>query len=127
MIRWLAFATCWAIKFDLADKTRSLYAADDKNGLRHLAENEYTMLLSRLDAFYQAFRTQWYTVNKTYGFEIQDARLGGLMQRIKSCRERLLAFCDGKIGKIEELSEQVLPNDGGNVPCWREMFTAGVV
>ena len=83
--------------------------------------------MSRLDAFYQAFRTQWYTVNKTYGFEIQDARLGGLMQRIKSCRERLLAFCDGDIDKIEELSEPVLPNDGGNVPYWHEMFTACVV
>ena len=116
-----------AIKFDLADRTRSLYAAGDKEGLRRLAENEYTALLSRLDAFYQAFRTQWYTVNKTYGFEIQDARLGGLMQRIKSCRERLLAFCDGDIDKIEELSEPVLSNDGGNVPYWREMLTACVV
>ena len=66
-------------------------------------------------------------LNKTYGFEIQDARLGGLMQRVKSCRERLLAFCDGEIDGIEELSEAVLPNDGGNVPYWREMVTACVV
>ena len=49
------------------------------------------------------------------------------MQRIKSCRERLLAFCDGDIDKIEELSEPVLSNDGGNVPYWREMLTACVV
>lgn len=115
------------IKFDLADKTQALYAAGDRDGLRHLAEGEYAELLPRLDAFYKAFRRQWYTVNKTYGFEVQDARLGGLMQRIKSCRERLLAFCNGEIDKIEELSEPVLPNDRGNVPYWREMFTACVV
>lgn len=115
------------VKFSLSEKTRALYASGDKEGLRTLAENEYSEFLARLDRFYKAYRTQWYKVNKTYGFEVQDARLGGLMQRVKSCRERLLAYCDGAVSVIEELAEPVLPNDGGNVPFWKDMITANVI
>lgn len=115
------------IKFSLSEKTRTLYAVGDKAGLRALAENEYSECLARLERFYRAYRTQWYKVNKTYGFEVQDARLGGLMQRMKSCRERLLAYCDGAITDIAELAEPVLANDGGNVPSWREMVSANTL
>ena len=115
------------IKFSLSEKTRTLYAVGDKAGLRALAENEYSECLARLERFYRAYRTQWYKVNKTYGFEVQDARLGGLMQRMKSCSERLLAYCDGAVSAIEELAEPVLANDGGNVPSWREMVSANTL
>ena len=92
-----------------------------------MAEKDYTELLKRLEQFYLAFQTQWYTVNKTYGFEIQDARLGGLMQRIKSCRMRILSYCNGASAAIDELSEPVLPNDGGNVPFWKDMISANII
>ena len=114
-----ALCECQEIKFDLAERTRALYAAGDKNALRTLAENEYTEFLARLERFYAAFRKQWYAVNKTYGFEIQDIRLGGLMQRVKSCRERLLEYASGEIDEIAELCESVLPYPDGNVPYKR--------
>lgn len=116
-----------AIKFDLSYKTRQCYTEKDKAGLKILAEKDYTELLKRLEQFYLAFQTQWYTVNKTYGFEIQDARLGGLMQRIKSCRMRILSYCNGASAAIDELSEPVLPNDGGNVPFWKDMISANII
>ena len=77
--------------------------------------------------FYETFRTQWYTVNKTYGFEIQDLRLGGLILRMESCRERLLDYCDGKINKIEELEEPVMFNDSGIINSWARMITANTI
>ena len=109
-----ALCECMEIKLDLAWCTRECYYAGDKNGLRKLAENEYTEFLLRLEKFYAAFRKQWYTANKTYGFEVQDQRLGGLMQRIKSCRERLLEYADGEIDEIAELCEDVLPFTDGH-------------
>ena len=114
-----ALCECLEVKFDLAERTRALYAAGDKDALRALAENDYTAFLARLERFYAAFRKQWYTVNKTYGFEIQDIRLGGLMQRVKSCRERLLEYASGEIAEIAELAESVLPYPDGNVPYKR--------
>ena len=110
-----ALCECLEVKFDLAARTRALYTAGDKAGLRALAENEYSEFIVRLERFYTAFRKQWYKVNKTYGFEIQDIRLGGLMQRAKSCRERLLLYAGGEIGEIEELQEEVLPCPDGNL------------
>ena len=124
---WRISAMRWRSNFPFPKRRRALYASGDKEGLRTLAENEYSEFLARLDRFYKAYRTQWYKVNKTYGFEVQDARLGGLMQRVKSCRERLLAYCDGAVSVIEELAEPVLPNDGGNVPFWKDMITANVI
>lgn len=114
-----ALCRCLEIKFDLAERTRALYASGDKSGLKALAENDYTEFLARLEQFYASFRKQWYTVNKTYGFEIQDIRLGGLMQRTKSCRERLLEYANGDIPEIAELAEEVLPYPDGNVPYKR--------
>ena len=107
---------CLEIKFSLPARTRELYEKNDKDGLRKLAENEYTEFISRLERFYTAFRKQWYAANKTYGFEIQDMRLGGLMQRVKSCRERLIDYANGKTDVIEELCETVLPYPDGNTP-----------
>jgi hypothetical protein len=66
-------------------------------------------------------------MNKTYGFEVQDARLGGLMRRIANCKERLLAYADGNIDVIEELEEGVLPILDGNYPIWSLTFTANVM
>lgn len=114
-----ALCECLELKFDLPERTRALYAAGDKEALRALAEGDYAEFLSRLERFYAAFRKQWYTVNKTYGFEIQDIRLGGLMQRTKSCRERLLEYARGDISEIAELAEEALPYPDGNVPYKR--------
>ena len=114
-----ALCECLEIKFDLYVRTKALYTAGDKAALLALAENEYTEFLARLEVFYKAFRKQWYTVNKTYGFEIQDMRLGGLMQRTKSCRERLISYANGETDEIAELCEETLPFPDGNVPYWK--------
>lgn len=110
-----ALCECLEVKFELAEKTRALYSAGNKEGLLALAENEYTEALARLERFHAAFRKQWYTANKTYGFEVHDLRLGGLMQRIKSCRERLLEYARGEINEISELAEPMLAQTEGHI------------
>ena len=113
-----------AVKFDLSERTREAYARSDKDALFALAENDYAVFAQKLEAFYEAFRTQWYKINKPHGFEVQDARLGGLMLRTKNCRRILLDYCGGKADSIPELSEEVLPHDGGNIGGWRNLITA---
>ena len=113
-------------KLLLAKKTRTLYEANDKEGLRLLAENDYTETIRLLEKFYQAFRSQWYQINKTFGFEVQDARLGGLKCRLISCKERLLDYADGKISEIAELKEPLLPYKDTYVTSWAEMISANI-
>ena len=113
-----------AVKFDLGKRTRNAYSRGDKEALRALAENDYTVFLEKLESFYEAFRNQWTAINKPYGFETHDARLGGLMLRTKNCRRRLLDYCNGAVDSIPELHEEVLVHDGGNIGGWSNIITA---
>lgn len=97
-----------AIKAELGLKTRALYLAGDKAGIKKLAENEYTEVENKIKELYHAFCHQWLTVNKPHGFDVQDIHFGGLIMRTARCRQRLLDFANGVISKIEELEEPVL-------------------
>ncbi len=97
-----------AIKYDLGLRTRRAYEAKDMDTLRRLAEYDYKEVEKRLRLFYAAFQKQWYTENKPCGFDIQDLRLGGSIQRVISCRARILDYVNGKIAAIEELDEPLL-------------------
>lgn len=96
-----------SLKAELGVRTRRVYANGD---LQELAEllTDYEEVEKRIKNFYEKFRQQWFRERKPFGFEVQDIRLGGLMQRVRNCRERLQAFYDGKIDRIEELEEKQL-------------------
>jgi hypothetical protein len=116
-----------SVKFDLGIRTRALYEAGDKEGLCALAEKDYAETIALLDGFYQAYRKQWYHFNKTYGFEVQDTRLGGLERRLKNCKEQLIAYANGEIATIEELNEEVIPLRDGNFPYWNLIVSANIM
>ena len=81
------------------------YDAKDRAKMRACVDN-IRRILPRLRAFYDAFRRQWESENKPFGFEVQDARLGGLMQRLRHIAARLQDFADGKTDRIDELEEK---------------------
>lgn len=96
-------------KYALGYKTRKAYEAGDKETLRSLADTDYREVEKRLRVFHAAFEKQWFTDNKPCGFDVQDLRLGGAMQRCASCRRRLLDYVNGRIDSIPELEEKLLP------------------
>ena len=121
-----------AVKFDLGVRTRELYRGKDKAALKELALKDYTDLSARLEEFYAAFETCWATEKKPYGFDVQDARLGGLIRRIAHLKKRLLDYADGKVPDIPELEEELLyPFGGGkdspvSLNCYNMLYTANV-
>lgn len=100
-----------SIKCDLGVRTRKAYHSGDKSEISALLP-DYEALLKNLDAFYNAYREQWYKENKGQGFEIQDIRLGGLKQRTAHCKKMLEDYISGKIEKIDELEEKLLDYKG---------------
>ena len=66
-------------------------------------------------------------VNKPHGIDVTDIRIGALLFRLESNRQRLLAYAKGKIAKIEELEEEILDEfgQGNNIVFqnWGEMVT----
>lgn len=96
------------VKTELGVRTRSLYHVGDRAALAALANGEYSELLARLERFYEAYEAMWMTEKKPHGFDVQDLRIGGLIRRVKHCRERLLAYAEGRLENIPELEEEIL-------------------
>ncbi|MBO4836102.1 MAG: beta-N-acetylhexosaminidase [Clostridia bacterium] len=120
-------------KADLGIRTHAAYRSRDPETLRALIA-DYEALDGKLRSFHAALRRQWLRDNKPQGFEVQDIRLGGLMQRVASCRERLTDLLEGRIGRIEELEEEQLEyragRDGQAAPTfnvWKEIVSPSVV
>ena len=101
-----------ASKYELGLRTRLAYEAGDKAELERLANNEYVNVEKELKAFHKAYEKQWMKENKPHGFDVQDLRLGGIIQRTASCRKRILDYVSGKIDHIYELEEELLPFGG---------------
>ncbi|MBQ8394804.1 MAG: beta-N-acetylhexosaminidase [Clostridia bacterium] len=108
-----------AIKTDLGVRTRSAYEKGDKEGLKELVK-DYGRVKALVEKFHEAFYVLWHKENKSNGWEIQDARIGGLIRRLDTCARRLNDYIDGKITGIEELEEELLQaGDGKHVSCNR--------
>ncbi len=95
-------------KYDMGVRLRKAYKLGDKSIIGQIC-GELDITISRIGEFYKNFRALWMRENKPFGFEVQDARLGGLIMRLNSCKERLKEYADGKIDKIDELEEKKLP------------------
>ena len=65
-----------------------------------------------LEKFYSAIQKQWNAENRSFGFEVLDIRLGGLIRRTKHCKERLVEYLSGETEKIEELEQPMLDLQG---------------
>ncbi len=97
-----------AIKYALGVKLRTAYKAGDKKALKkHVSLIK--PLIKKVELFYNALEKQWFTENKPHGFEVQDARIGGVIKRLEHSYERLNAYLKGAIKNLPELEEEILP------------------
>ena len=90
--------------------------------------------LARLERFHDAYQAQWMQENKPHGFDVQDIQLGGLMQRVKTCRARLEDYCAGRLDRLEELEAAQLDFFDHGKRCaepvathWGQIATANIV
>lgn len=97
-----------AIKVNICSRTREAYYSNDKDQLNKII-SDYKKMIKHTEEFYKAFREQWYHENKPHGFDVQDIRIGGLIQRMRSCLDRLCDYKNGKITNIPELEEKIVP------------------
>ncbi len=104
------------LKYDLGVRTRKAYQSGDRETLSNLIP-VYDETVKRIEEFYSALEKWWMAENKPHGFDVQDIRIGGLLMRMKHCRQRLAGYLGGSIGRIEELEDKELhpfcANDGG--------------
>lgn len=93
-----------ANKAQLSVRLKRAYDAKDLSELKRLA-GKTEDIIADVKAFYEVFREQWNRENKSFGFEVQDIRLGGLMLRLEHIRNIVRDYAEGKTAKIEALEE----------------------
>ena len=103
-----ALCSVLEFKYDLGVRVRKAYKSGNKSIIKQIC-GELDITIARVDEFYKTFRALWYRENKPFGFEVQEARIGGLKQRLASCKERLEDYINEKIDRIEELEKDILP------------------
>ena len=96
-------------KVDLGVRLRNAYRMKDPRELRLLKDNVIPQIIRELDVFKDSFKERWYQENKGFGLEVMDGRLGFLKNRLESTIELLDKYLSGKIEKIDELEEDILP------------------
>lgn len=114
-----------SVKSQLTQKTQETYKKADKEALLRLTQEDYPLAVEKVHAFHRIYRDFWMQENKPQGFEIQDIRLGGMLQRLTTCRERLMDYCNGKFDRIEELEEPRQELQRGI--SWGRIVSAGVI
>lgn len=96
-----------SIKYDLGYFTRIYYQKGDKSSLKELLP-DYQQLVSLLEVFIESARKAWCKENKPHGFDVIELRLGGTLQRVKSCGSRLAEYLNGITQSIPELEEKLV-------------------
>lgn len=99
-----------AEKYDLGALSRFYYRSGQKNKLKKLI-GRYKKVEKLLPPLIEAFKIVWMKENKPHGFETHEIKLGGLLERTKSCRKRIAAYVTGEIDGIEELEDDFIAHE----------------
>ncbi len=95
------------LKANMGLELRSAYKSGDKEKLKTL-NAKILELAQRVKDFHKSLSFVWHKENKPFGFEVHDARLGGLVMRLHTCYQRLEDYLSGKVCSIPELEQEVL-------------------
>ncbi len=96
-------------KVCLGNEIRSAYEQKDRETLMKISREQIPRILQKIDELFEAFWQQWSTDNKSFGFDVQCIRFGGVKQRLLFVQKQLNAFAAGEISQIDELEEPFLP------------------
>lgn len=71
---------------------------------------------------------QWHKVNKPFGYDVQQMRIGGMLMRLEMAQKRINEYLAGEFTSLEELETGDLPfiDDACKLRCsnsWRKAFT----
>ena len=121
------------IKSDLGIRTKEAYDKNDLGELMRIAENDIPEVIKRTREYCDLFRRQWRLVNKDFGLENFDTRLGGLIFRLEDIAGEIISYCKGERASLPELEEKRLPyfhtctepRSPMNCYNWTETYSSG--
>jgi len=103
-------------KADFGIRLKAAYDQGDREALAAI-QQECDVILEKITALRRAHREAWMLSYKPFGWEVHDIRYGGLSNRFDTVKERLAAYLNGTIGRIEELEAERIRFDGKPEPA----------
>lgn len=95
-------------KANLGIELKAAYDTKNKQELGRIANEIIPEATKMLNKFSESLRNQWYSENKTFGFEVIQIRLGGIKERLIETMRRVNDYLTGKVDSIEELQQERL-------------------
>lgn len=126
------FAEFLIVYAELPIKIKEAYKNNNKNELDRICKEEIPKALELLKKFEAVFNAQWHKVNKPFGYDVQQLRIGGMMLRIEGSKARIESYINGEIDCLEELECEDLPFKSkatirkGLEGNWRKSFTRSI-
>ena len=127
----VALCEALSIKYGLGIKLRKAYQSGNRDRLARDIQ-EIKMLEAKIETLYYNFKKLWFKENKPQGFDVQEMRFGGLLLRLRSCRERLEDYLVGDIKDIPELETNLMPYSDRGIALfsmykWADCVTVNVL
>jgi len=97
-----------AAKGTLGIRLKRAYDEKRVDVLRTIAEAELAALTPKVEDLRIAHRALWMRTYKPFGWEVLDIRYGGVLARIRSAKDRIMDYAEGRVTKLEELEEERL-------------------
>lgn len=111
-----------SIKTELGMKLYCAYQKNDIKTLESLSSHDLTLCVSLTEKL-RLFRQElWMDSCKPQGYESIDIRLGGLLARLSSAKQRISRYVNGQLDSLEELEEDRLAFD----PAQSEFFCSNL-
>ncbi len=104
---YTALAYALSLKARYHQEAAAAVRAKDLDKAQAISE-DIPAIVSALESLRQVWRQLWEQVNKPFGFEVIDFRMGGVMARMNTAGDRLAAFARQEIEDIPELSSETL-------------------
>ena len=117
-------ANVLVLKLELRKMLEHAYAKHDFNTLETISERYIPDLIDAIDGLLEAFRVQWRRSFKSFGMELMQIRLGGLMERYRELSRVIEEFIQGETDSIPELEVEHHPK--GSIPgTYHDVATGG--
>ena len=96
---------------DFGVRLKNAYDAGDKKTLKKMAK-ECDVVMKKVETLRDKHYNTWMEHYKPFGWEVMDNRYGGILNRYKTTKDRLLKYLSGELSSLPELQEERLRLDG---------------
>lgn len=92
-----------ALKAEMGIRLHDAYKAGDRAMVARICREEIPELEARTVIFHNTLREQWLCENKSFGFDVIDLRIGGMIGQLRSAVILLERWLSGEVDTVEEL------------------------